>query len=707
MQVYRFHRVSTAWPLLVVLLPLTAGAQPANTGADASDGSGETFQLDPVNVTGNAATKTQTPFIETPQSVSRIDREDIEKKDAQTIQRAANYTPGAFTDQIGASNRYDYLVLRGFSDGSINNTHLDGLKVMGDSGSYSSMAIDPYFLESIEIVKGPASVLYGRASPGGLVSLNSKRPRFEREGEVELGLGNNEQRHAAFDVTGPVGEQERVAYRLTGLASAADTQFGPVKEERYAFGPSLTWDASEDTTLTLRAYLQHDPEGGYHSGLPYEGTVEPHDGITLDNEFYEGEPGYEKFERTQRQVGYALDHAINDTWTFRQNARYLGSDVELEQVYAFGWASATELTRFASGAEEDLTAWTIDNQMEGVFDTGAVQHMLLFGVDQQQRENDVVLYSGTASPLDATDPQYGGPVNVAVSQRSRRELQQTGLYLQDQMQIDNWHLMAGARNDWVDIENTDRDTGASTELDIAQASGRAGLLYRFDTGVAPYASYSTSFSPNATTNEDGDLLEPTEGKQFETGIKYQPPGTSDSYSIALFSITQENVSTKDPNESFYRAIGEIESEGVEIEADTQATRNLHLQAGYTYTDVVYQKTADATQGNTANQVPRDQANAWANYVFNDGALSGLDVGLGVRHYGDIYADEENTEQIPDYTLVDATLGYDLTHIGYPGFDVRVNVNNLADEEYIASCYDLNYCYYGEERNIRAELTYKF
>ncbi|GAB2782244.1 ferrioxamine receptor FoxA [Halomonas shantousis] len=664
--------------------------------------------LAPVTVTGQAATKTETPFIETPQAISVIDREDIEEKGAQSVQRAANYTPGVFTNQIGASNRYDYLVLRGFSDGSINNTFLDGLKLMGDSGSYSSMVIDPYFLESIEVVKGPASVLYGRASPGGLVALNSKRPEFENSGEVRFMAGNRDQRSAAFDLTGPLGDESRVAYRLVGLASAADTQFGPVEEERYAIAPSITWDVTDATSVTFLAYLQHEPEGGYHSGLPYEGTIESRAGRHISNTFFEGEEDYEKFERTQRMVGYDLEHRFSDSWTGRQKLRYLDADVEMNQVYAYGWATDTELYRYYSGGDESLQAWTLDNQLEAHLRSGFIEHTVLLGADYQERENDVAWPSGAFPTLDAFDPQYGAePTALYPATRERRELKQTGIYLQDQLALGNWRLSLGARHDWVDIENTDRDSGNASELDDTQFSGRAGLLYLFDNGVAPYVSYSTSFAPNATTDQHGDLLAPTEGKQIETGLKYQPLGTRDQYTVSLFHITQENVSTKDPNESFYRAVGEIESQGIELEAHTQLTDNLRLQAGYSYTDVTYQETEDDTEGNTANQVPRHQLSLWGDYAVTRGALAGLGAGLGVRYYADIYADEENTEKVPDYTLVDAMLRYDLGQLGLQGVSARLNVTNLLDKEYVASCYDLNYCYFGEERSVRATLSYRF
>lgn len=664
--------------------------------------------LETLTVTASAATKTETPFIETPQAVSVVERDDWESRGAESVQRAANYTPGVFTNQIGASNRYDYLVLRGFADGSINNTFLDGLKVMSDGGSFSSFAVDPWFLESIEVVKGPASVLYGRASPGGLVAQTSRRPSFEPGGELRLRLGNNANRSAAFDITGPLDAENRLAFRLTGLARAADTQFGPTEEQRYAIAPQLTWDITDATSLNLHAYLQRDPEGGYHSGLPYEGTVVDRNGRRISNTFFEGEEAFEKFQRDQVMVGYEVEHHFNDAVSARQRLRYTESSVELDQVYAFGWASATELNRYYSGADESLDALTVDNQLEARLSTGGVDHTLLLGLDYQQRDNDVTWTSGAFPTIDAFNPRYGaGPSAMNPETRQRRELEQTGLYLQDQMTIGNWHANLGLRHDWVDITNTDPDSGSASTLDDTQFSGRAGLLYHFDSGLAPYISYTTSFSPNSTTDQNGDLLAPSEGEQVELGLKYQPPGTRDRYSIALFDITQENVSTKLPNETFHRATGKIESRGVELEAHHQLTDAFSLQAAYSHTDVTLEKTGDANEGNRSNQIPRHQLAVWGSYAFQSGALTGLDTGLGIRYHADIQADDANTEKVPDYTLVDATLGYDLGRLGLTDMSARLNVTNLLDKEYVASCYDLNFCYFGAERSVTASFHYAF
>ncbi|NWO06240.1 MAG: TonB-dependent siderophore receptor [Alteromonadaceae bacterium] len=666
--------------------------------------------LEALSVTAaRGATKTETPVMETPQTVNVINNEEWQERGAESVQRAASYTPGVGTNQVGSSNRYDYLILRGFPAGSINNTYLDGLRVMNDGGSYSSFAIDPWFLERIEIVKGPTSVLYGQSSPGGIVALTSKRPEFESGGEVQATLGNNSQRGFAFDLTGPVDEDRRVAYRMTGLMSASDAQQDYIERERRAIAPSLTWDVTDQTSLTLLAYIQQDPEGGYHSGLPYEGTVESRNGQKIGNTFFEGEPDYDEFTRDMIMAGYDLEHEFSPAWTVRQKFRYLESDVTLKQVYAYGWANDTELTRYYSGGEEDLKAITVDNQVEGSIFTRAAEHRVLVGLDYQQRDNEVVWPSGAFPNIDAFDPVYGAePSAMYPPTRNERKQKQTGLYVQDQIILGSWHLSLGGRHDWVNIENTNQDTGAVDELDETQFTGRAGLLYQFENGAAPYLSYSTSFSPNAYVDENGDLLTPSTGKQIETGLKYQPIDTRDLYTLSVFRINQEDLATKVPNEQFYRAIGELRSQGLELEAKSQLTDNLSVQAGYAYTDVTFAKAEAYRQGNQASQSPKHQLTLWTGYRFDQGILDGARTGLGVRHIRDMQADDANTEEVPDYTLVDMVLAYNFARQGLPGVTAQLNVNNLLDKEYVASCYNsVEFCYYGAERDVKASVSYKF
>ncbi|MEJ8321734.1 TonB-dependent siderophore receptor [Kosakonia sacchari] len=656
----------------------------------------------------SGATKLETPDIETPQAVSIVTRQQYEEQGAISVRQAVSYTPGVYSNQIGASNRFDYIVLRGFSDGSLDNVYLDGLKMMGDTNSHSSLVIDPWFLDSVEVVRGPASVLYGRSSPGGIVALNSRKPSFDPGGEVKLFAGNNNQRGAAFDVTGPVDDNDRVAVRLTGMTRYADSQFDHLKEQRYAIAPSLTWRITDHTRLELMAYLHRDPEGGSHSGLPYEGTVVPHAGKKISNTFFEGEDDYDKYDRRENMVGYNVEHAFDSGWSVRQKLRYLHTTVDLNQVYAAGWLNDTELNRGYSGSDESLSAVTLDNQIDGSIDTGVINHRLLFGVDYQRRSNNVTASYGSFPAIDAFHPVYGAdPLSISVYSREKHKLEQTGIYAQDQMSLDRWRLTLGGRHDQVKITNVNKINDTSDTLDKNHFSSRAALMYLFDSGFAPYVSYSTAFTPTSFTDEYGKILQPMKGKQWEAGLKYQPEGSQTMYSASVYRINQENIATKVEPTDPYRSIGEIESEGVELEAVGQLTDNLRLQAAYTYNDIRYKKSSAQEQGNRAVYAPRNQASAWLSYDVKEGVLNGLTVGSGVRYVNGITSDRQNTHTLPSYSLVDLAVGYDLSHVGLKGLSAQVNVNNLTDKRYVAACNSLSYCYFGAERSIVGSLSYRF
>lgn len=671
----------------------------------------ETTKNDTVVVTSqmqSGATKLATPDIETPQSVSIVTREQFEEQGATSVRQAVSYTPGVYSNQIGASNRFDYIVLRGFSDGSLDNVYLDGLKMMGDTNSHSSLVVDPWFLDNIEVVRGPASVLYGRSSPGGIVALTSRKPSFDAGGEVKLFAGNNNQRGAAFDVTGALDDNDRVAARLSGMTRYADSQFGPLKEERYALMPSLTWRITDQTRLDLMAYLHRDPEGGSHSGLPYDGTVVPHYGQKISNTFYEGEDDYDKYDRRENMVGYNIEHLFDNGWSVRQKLRYLHTDVELNQVYAAGWLNETELNRGYSGSDEKMSAITLDNQLDGSFDTWQVNHRLLVGIDYQDRSNNTTGYYGAFPPIDAFNPVYGAkPDYINMYAREKHKLRQTGYYLQDQMSWDRFRITLGGRYDQVSISNIDKQNGTRSDLDKNNFSSRAALLYLFDNGVAPYISYSTAFTPTSFADENGNLLEPMKGKQWEAGLKYEPEGLNSQFSASVFRINQTNIATKEEPTAPYRSIGEIESEGVELEAISQLTDSFRLQAAYTYTDIRYKKSSPEEQGKRAVYAPRNQASTWLSYDVKNGPLAGLTLGSGVRYVNGITSDRQNTHTLPSYTLVDLAIGYDLTNIGIKGLSTQLNVNNLTDKRYVAACNSLSYCYFGAERSIVGSVSWKF
>lgn len=656
----------------------------------------------------SGATKIATPDIETPQSVSIITREQFEEQGAISVRQAVSYTPGVYSNQIGASNRFDYIVLRGFSDGCLDNVYLDGLKMMGDTNSHSSLVVDPWFLENIEVVRGPASVLYGRSSPGGIVALTSRKPSFDPGGEIKLFAGNNNQRGAAFDVTGALDDNDRVAARLSGMTRYADSQFDTLKEQRYAIMPSLTWRITDQTRLDLMAYLHRDPEGGSHSGLPYEGTVVPHYGKKIANTFFEGEDDYDKYDRRENMVGYNFEHMFDNGWSVRQKLRYLHTKVELNQVYAAGWLNESELNRGYSGSDEKMNAITLDNQLDGSVDTWAVNHRLLLGIDYQDRSNNTTGYYGAFPAIDAFNPVYGAkPDYITMYSREKHKLRQTGYYLQDQMSWERWRFTLGGRYDQVSVSNIDKPNQTRSDLDKNNFSTRAALLYLFDNGFAPYISYSTAFTPTSFADENGNVLDPMKGKQWEAGLKYEPEGMNSQFSASVFRINQTNIATKEEPTDPYRSIGEIESKGVELEAISQLTDSFRLQAAYTYTDIRYKKSSPEEQGKRAVYAPRNQASAWLSYDVKSGPLDGLTLGSGVRYVNGITSDRLNTHTLPSYTLVDMAIGYDLSKVGIKGLSAQLNVNNLTDKSYIAACNSLSYCYFGAERSIVGSVSWKF
>ncbi|WP_419712821.1 TonB-dependent siderophore receptor [Pseudomonas sp. NFX224] len=672
------------------------------------------------------ATKTSTALLETSQSVSVVTREQMDDQGSQTVSQAMRYTPGVLTNPYGATHRYDYVAMRGFNDGSVDNIYLDGLKSMGDSGTYSTMQVDPYFLERVDILKGPSSVLYGRSSPGGLVALTSKKPLYEPYHQIQATVGNQGQRGMGFDFSGPVDDDKRIAYRLTGLADQSDTQFDHNEEKRFALAPTVSIDFTEDTSLTLQAYLQHDPDGGYHGGVPADGTLHQRNGNRISTHFFEGEPSIDGYERDQQSFGYQFEHRFNDVFTARQNFRYLDSKVNMDQVYAYGWTTPTsnELNRYYTGGDERLHAFIVDNMLQAEFFTGATKHTVLLGADYQRRKTVVDWTSGGLAPINAFNPVYGNSTIDLYGETSYlRRLEQTGVYLQDLIEMDKWRFSLGVRQDWVETSDENRlaETGRPQGTEIndkrTKLTGRAGALYLFDNGIAPYISYSESFNPNSYSDSAGNPLAPTDGTQWEVGLKYQPPGTENLFTASLFRIDQENLATKLPQENFYRAVGAVRSQGLELEAHMQLTDNLKVLGSYTFTDIEYSKSMISTlstatdvienKGNSPTQAPRHMASIWADYAFDSAALAGLRLGGGVRYVGYSWADAENTMKVPSYTLFDASVGYDLGKVGLKGVDVRLNANNLTNESYVASCASLNFCYMGEERNVAATVSYQF
>lgn len=700
-----------------------AGEETITVSADAAGGPQESaWGPAPTIAAKHSATgtKTDTPIEKNPQSVSVVTRDELETRNVNTVKEAFNYTPGVMTGNRGSSQVIDALSIRGFSETNTNQ-YLDGLKLQGDN--YSEFAVDPYFLERAELLRGPVSVLYGKSNPGGVVSLVSKRPTTETLREVQFQMGTDNLFSTGFDFGGALDDSGVYSYRLTGLARSQDAQQDMQKEKRYTLAPSFSWQPDANTNFTLLSYFQNEPETGYYGWLPREGTLVP---ITdangkqhkLGTDFDEGEAS-NKISRNTKMIGYSFSHSFNDTWTVRQNLRYADLRTDYRSIYGNGFDDTiNSITRAYAGSEEELNQFAVDNQAQAKFATGALDHTLLLGVDYQRTRNDINAGFGSASSLSALDPQYGNDSTVITfPYHYLNKQEQTGLYAQDQMEWERWMMTLGARYDYAMTSAFNRDTSALLKSHDRAFTWRGGLNYVFDNGVAPYFSYSESFIPTSGTTSSGQPFDPSRAKQYEAGVKYVPKDRPVVITGALYQLTKtKNLTAETGNTVFSVQSGEIRSRGVELEAKAAVNTNVDLIASYTYTDAEY--THDTLlKGKTPVQVPKNMASLWADYTFHETALSGLTAGIGLRYVGEskgLYADTEengsNANQnfnVAAYTTVDAMVKYDLGRFGLPGSTVGINVNNLFDRDYVASCYRDYACYWGAERQLVGTATFRF
>lgn len=665
-------------------------------------------------------TKTDTPLIESPQSVSVVTRDQMDDQGSQTVSQTLRYTPGVLAE-VRPSARYDSVFVRGFGGqgaGAAYVNFLDGLRQQR-SISYAIPTVDPWLLERIEILRGPASVLYGQAGSGGIVNLVSRRPTETPTHEVRVEAGSNNRLQTMFDAGGKLTEDGQFLYRLTGIGRRSGTQFEGVHDDRIAIAPAVTWKPTSDTSLTVLSSYQRDPEGGFYNFAPAVGTVLPNRNGKLGSGFYAGDPNYDNYTRNSASVGYQFEHRLSDVWTLRQNARYNHVDSSFKAL-SFSSLQADQRTanRSISRVSDMANTVAVDNQAQATVATGPVDHTLLFGADWSRgfARRDLGQFTGVTVPtLDIFNPVYGYSYPAVRSVQATRQIQtQLGLYAQDQVAYENWRLTVGVRHDRADSETVQLASNSRTSQSDTAFTWRAGLLYLFDNGITPYVNYSTSFLPNSgnySPARGGAAFSPTKGEQYEAGVKYQPPGMNSFIQLAGYSIRQRDVLTVDPLNTLYSVqTGEIRSRGIELEGRASLTSSLDLIGAYSYID------AEVTRSNTAGvtgrrvpQVPHHMVSGWLNYRVQSGPFAGLELGGGVRYIGRTAGNDVNSFEVPGYTLADAAIRYDLGALRteLTGAEVTLNVSNLFDKEFVSSCSSATACFFGDRRLVLAGVRYKW
>lgn len=706
---------------------------PVYDEAAASTTTSQVTELAPIVVTGERGTgpvdgvvahntttgsKTDTPIAEIPQAVSVVTREQMDQQNAISVGDSLRYTPGVFTDsRVGGV--LESMFLRGFGGmgaAATNPQFYNGLPLMTGTG-WGAQVVDPSTLERVEVLRGPASVLYGQATPGGIVNMVGKQPTDTPFHDIGIETGNRNRIQGSFDFGGPITKDGVWSYRLNGLARRADEQIDFSKQQRIVLAPSLSWKPDADTSLTFYGLYQNDPGNNFAGWLPAQGTVLPNAAGRIPRSFFLGEPNYDDYDRQQYMIGYNFEHRFNDAWAVRQNFRYSHVDTTFKGIAGnyfvpFG-ATNSELNRLATWGDETLDGVALDNQVEYRIDTGPLQHTLLAGLSYQRTvDNNKGSGWSYVPAIDYLAPIYGqvfAPPPLATD--TRQTLNRVGVYLQDQIHFDRLVVTLGGREDWSSIDTRDRLTGAAQNQDDHAFTGRIGAVYLFDNGLAPYVSYSTSFEPTVGVNASGNPYKPSKGDQTEVGLRYQPNGWNASFTASLFDIHRQNVSVTDPsNPLYYIQTGEVRSRGAEFEAKVGLTDNLDLIGAYTYLDTTIAKDTDSSIiGNRLVAVPEHMASLWANYKFTDGALNGLSLGGGVRYIGKSAGDNANSFYVPDAALFDAALRYDFgaARPELKGWRAAVNVTNLFDKTYVASCFSTGGCFYGNGRVVTASLHYQW
>ena len=677
---------------------MVAVATPVGSYAQTPDDSSVDGDTIMVTATQYAGTKTDTPIIETPQPITVIDADRYLSQGAISISDTVKYAAGVLANPYGRDTRVDGFTIRG----------LDALQFrdgMRDIFSYyASITSDPYNFSRVEILRGPASVLFGQGSIGGLVNLVTKTPNFTTGGEINLVYGSYDRKEALGDVNFAIADN--LAVRFVGRARDSNTFIDHVPDDRVMVAPSIRWQPTPDTDIILTGLYQEDDTGSTSQFLPIVGTFLPNRvaGAQLDRDTFVGKAGWDRYAGRSLQGAAFVTHDFSDQVKLSLKARYIDSDLEYNTHYADSYSNPQDpfsvygtdgrtigLTADASDAR--MNVFSTDNNLLFTFNTGAnLEHKLLVGIDYSWNKvakrnaggTEIVdLYDIDYAALKTYDPT--GPF-LADSQK------QLGIYVQDQMRFfDRVSVVLGARRDRV--------TGSSGQKDNA-TTFRAGIIGEIGAGFSPFFSYTESFLPVAGRIDNGDgtfgdPYRPQTGSQYEAGIKWQPaPGTL---------VTATAFKIKERNRVLYLAAGgtaqsgELNTKGFEVEASHTLPGDFELLANYGYT-----KLKSETNSNL-DCMPRHTASFWTTKTFGLPDEAQLRLGGGVVHSGKSVSTSAIWSIVtPSRTTVDA-----LAEINWNSWRFAVNATNLLNNHYYASCLARGDCFIGAPRNVMGTVGFRF
>jgi iron complex outermembrane recepter protein len=652
------------------------------------------------------ATKTDTPLNEVPQSISVITADQVRDQASPNMQEVLRYSAGVRNEMYGIDNRGDYFSMRGGSEGSVL---LDGLR-LPLTGWWGVIRNEPYAFERIEVLRGPASVIAGQNGPGGVVNLVSKRPQAEAAREVQVQVGNNDHKQVSADLTGPIDAEGRLLYRLVALRKDSGTQVNHAVDERTYFAPSLTWKPTSGTSLNLYAQYQKDNTGNTNAFFPIQGTLTPAPNGPIPTDTFIGEPSWDRYGGDRKRFGYQLEQQISSNWLLRHNLRHDRTDGYIRTMYAKWWdgfvnadsspnPNGRYLNRIWYASDDHSTITNTDVLLEGKLNFGNTRHTLLVGVDAMRGKWDKVDYGeGDATPLDVYSPVYGSfplpDLAASPTTHTHTRTRNIGLLVQDQIKFDDrFSFVAGLRRD---LARTTTDDQLASQYDSA-TSANLGGVYLGPNGLSPYLNYSESFEPVAPSN--GQIFRPKRGKQLEAGVKWSPDQQRFTVSSAVYELREANRVVTGPAVGTSTQLGEVTVRGFEIEGNLTLPA-WDVIAQHTYMDA--RDTGDAARSHIQLAgIPRRSTSIWAVHKFDHLGLAGFRAGAGARHVSG-NADELGNNGVPGVSIYDLLLAYDRGP-----WRVALNVSNLTDKAYIATCLSRGDCWFGAQRRAVLSTAYRW
>ncbi|AZS80174.1 TonB-dependent siderophore receptor [Achromobacter spanius] len=637
------------------------------TAEPEADGSFNPVQPPSVN-------KSSVPLSQTPQSITVVPRAVLDSQQAQTLADALHNVPGVVANQFGRRG-WDDLIIRG--QVASDSLFLDGLR----TAASNRVAEQLFGLEQVEVLKGPASLLYGLVLPGGLVNMVSKRPQPEAFANVETTVGSHDFYQGTLDMGTPLSENGKAAFRLNALAMNSHDATDYVWFKNRWIAPSLSLDLGTRTDFTILTSYQ---ERRYvrQQGLPVIGSVLENPNGSIPRDRFIGEPDQDPYRGFQSRVGYALTHRFDNGWTVNQNLRWQEFTLDGQLVAAGTLAAGgRSLRRTATDQHWDGDTFSMDTNAQRRFDTAWGKHEITVGVDYLRTRENALQTSCSVGPLNMYDPVYGSPITCPANPRtnSQSTVRSLGFYFRDQIQLgERWRLTAGLRRDDAASYSTDRLTGNRQDNPAQKTTGSGAVMYEIAPGVRPYISYATSFYPNVGTDANGQGFAPETGRQWEAGVKFDLDDGNTSLTVAAFDLRRRQVLQSDPiNDGYSIAVGEQRTRGAELGFVSDLGNGLSLMGGYAYIAAVITDDggqAASTEGGWLDNVPRHSFNLTARYRLR-GPAQGWELNGGMRGESPRHA---YGYVIPGYAVADAGIAYNAER-----WRAALTVRNLFDKDYFA------------------------